>query len=94
MKLSKKNALTEWEGLLSCVWTDILRLFIHKRGDVCIALLQQLMADGSFKKSVDYLFFRFCLGKSESHELYELLACDLTDSSLVNESCVDIVGFK
>ena len=54
----------------------------------------RLTANGLFEEAVDYLLLSLSLGKTESHELYELFACDLADSSLVNESCVDIVCFK
>lgn len=40
---------------------------------------------GSSQKSVYDLLFSFLLAESERHQLDELLACDLSDSRLVNE---------
>ena len=41
--------------------------------------------NGSFKKSADDLLLCLMLCKTERHELYKLLACDFSDSRLMNE---------
>ena len=46
------------------------------------------------QESVNDLFFCFLFCKAECHELHDLLACDLTYRSLVDELGIDIIRLE